>query len=106
METKKIKPFVTDGCSGGMSWFWKYILKKQLPWEEACIAHDKKYWCGGTCNMRKSADYALLRAVVQTGHPYFAMVMYVAVRAFGSPWMPLPWRWGFGYEYGHGYNHG
>ena len=106
METKEIKPFATDGCSGGMSWFSKHILKRQLPWEDACIVHDEKYWRGGTRNMRKSADADLLRAVVQTGHPYCAMVMYVTVRVFGSPWMPLPWRWGFGYEYGHGYNHG
>lgn len=98
METSKLKPFTTDGCSGGVSWFWKTILKRVLPWENACVKHDKKYWRGGTKDMRKAADLVLFQEVTKSGYPNCAILMFVAVRLFGSPW-----RWGFGYEYGHGY---
>lgn len=98
-----LKPFATDGCSGGMSWFWRNILKRSLPWEGACVAHDKQYWQGGTKHMRKEADVSLMQEVKRSGHPYCAMLMFAAVRIFGSPWLPFAWRWGFGYKYGRGY---
>ena len=103
METSKLKPFATDGCSGGMSWFWRVILKRSLPWENTCVAHDKKYWCGGTKEMRKAADVSLMQEIERSGHPYYAILMFVLIRVFGSPWLPFPWRWGFGYKYGCGY---
>lgn len=98
-----LKPFVTDGCSGGMSWFWKHVLHKKLPWERACVVHDKRYWIGGTREMRRKADCELMGHVAISGHPVWAVLMYIAVRIGGSPWLPFPWRWGFGWKYGRGY---
>jgi len=97
------KPFISDGCSGGMSWFYKHVLRRRLPWEKACVVHDRKYWLGGTPGMRKTADAALMRAVIRAGYPYCAILIFLAVRVFGSPYLPFPWRWAFGYRYGTGY---
>ena len=49
--------FTTDGCSGGMSWFWRNVLGHAPPWEGYCIDHDKKYWEGGTKRDRQIAGY-------------------------------------------------
>ncbi|MDO4561400.1 MAG: hypothetical protein Q4C86_10675 [bacterium] len=86
-----------------MSWFWKNILRKDEPWRAACVAHDRAYWRGGTQAQRLQADIRLRASVAGTGHPVWAFLMFWAVRVFGSPYLPLPWRWGFGQPYGGGY---
>lgn len=99
----EIKPFTTDGCSGGMSWFWKTFFRKLPPWEKCCIAHDKAYWRGGTKEQRKKADRKLQECVTKKGYPRMGKLMYHAVQLGGSPLLPLPWRWGYGYNYYKGY---
>ena len=84
-----------DGCSGYMSIGWRFCFKKDPPWEGCCDKHDQPYAKGGTAAERKAADVALLRCVVDTGHPWWAVVMYIGVRMGGVPWLPTPWRWGF-----------
>ena len=84
-----------DGCSGGMSLAWRWLFKCPPPWEGCCDAHDQPYAEGGTASQRKAADVHLLRCVIATGHPWWAVLMFIMVRLGGVPWLPLPWRWGF-----------
>ncbi|MEG7522336.1 MAG: hypothetical protein M3H12_04455 [Chromatiales bacterium] len=88
-----------DGCSGGMSFFWKNVLGKTPPWEGCCDAHDQRYAVGGTEEQRWQADLELKACVTNKGHPNWASVMWVMVRMGGVPWLPLPWRWGFDTTY-------
>lgn len=94
-----IKPFTSDGCSGGMSWLWNKLFGHPPEWENECFLHDIKYWIGGSAKDRQNADLGLYIGVVNSGHPHIAFLMYIAVRIGGSAYLPLPWRWG----YGHGY---
>lgn len=84
-----------DGCSGGMSKLWRLLFRKAPPWEGCCDIHDQPYASGGSAKARMIADIALLRCVALSGHPYWAIAMFVAVRIGGVPWLPTPWRWGF-----------
>lgn len=93
------RPFATDECSGGMSWIWRRLTGRALPWAAECIEHDRAYWQGGTAKDRREADAWLLAGVSASGHPYWGMVMFLAVRVGGCPWWPLPWRWNYGWKY-------
>ncbi len=76
----QIKPFSTDGCSGGLSEGWRIVGEalplfrseygETPPWEHCCITHDKRYWRGETDNgyaKRKQADEVLRQCVIDTG---------------------------------------
>lgn len=75
-----IRPFTTDGCSGGLSAGWEYFSDKfvsfskqfgqQPPWQQCCVEHDKAYWQGETrngYNLRLQADNQLKSCVEDTG---------------------------------------
>lgn len=100
------EPYVSDGCSGGMSWFWRKVLRSEPPWEGCCFTHDLAYRTGGTRKERSLADLAMLVCVATNGHPIWAFVMWVAVRVGGHPLWPTPYRWGFGCKYPHLYTKG
>jgi hypothetical protein len=108
------KPFVTDGCSGFMSFVWRLLFKTATPWEGLCVDHDKAYWRGGDKSLRLEADSKLMQGVATKGHPYWACLMFVGVRLGGVWWLPFPsvrlvngkWhfsfdgvRWGWGWRY-------
>ncbi len=92
-------PVKYDGCSGGMSFFWKKLTGKPPPWEGCCDAHDQPYAKGGTRSDRLEADSKLRKCVSDNGHPIWAFLMYYGVRMGGSPRFPFPWRWGFNKPY-------
>lgn len=94
-----LKPFETDGCSGGMSALWRWLTGVNPPWEGHCIEHDKAYWQGGTKGARRNADLMLMARVTLQGYPFWAFVMYVGVRFGGHPLLPTSWRWGYGYDW-------
>ena len=94
-----IKPFTTDGCSGGMSASWRLIFRRAPPWEGECVEHDRAYHAGGTRAERVEADRILAAAVTRLGYPIIAAAMFYAVRVGGHPWWPVPWRWGYGYPW-------
>jgi hypothetical protein len=96
-------PFTTDGCSGGMTWAWRVIARRDPPWEGACVKHDRAYWAGGSALQRRSADRLLMERVTRSGHPIIAFVMWCAVRVGGHPLLPLSWRWGYGWKFPRGY---
>ena len=86
------KPFTTDGCT----FCPDNLFGKDV--SRVCIEHDMQYWRGGSREERKMADIKLRDGVNKIIYPlgYF---MYLAVRAFGHPKVPGPWRWGYGFEY-------
>ncbi len=108
------KPFETDGCSGFMSFLWQVMFSYKPPWEGCCIKHDKAYWQGGDLSLRLKADSKLMQDVASKGHPYWAILIFLAVRIGGQWWLPFPsvkkvsgkWkftfdgvRWGYGFPY-------
>ena len=97
--TQSIKPFTTDGCSDFPDGTPSH---KQL-WRKCCIAHDIKYWAGGTFDERLQADLELHACVRSVGEPAVADLMLAGVRVGGSPWRPTSYRWGYGWPYTNGY---
>jgi hypothetical protein len=95
----KLNPFTTDGCSD----FPNGTLKQRHLWLHCCIAHDKKYWAGGTAEERMQADRDLRACVAAVGEPAIATLMLAGVRVGGSPYWPTTFRWGYGWPYGRGY---
>lgn len=93
------KPAFGDGCSGGMSWFHRNVLGEPPKWESCCVTHDRAYAKGGTADERLAEDQKLYACVTGMGYPLAAGVMWVAIRPFGHPFFPLPWRWGFELSY-------
>ena len=95
----QLKPFTTDGCSE----FPDGTPQHKNLWLKCCVAHDKKYWAGGTYEERLDADKELRACVQSVGEPVIAEVMLAGVRVGGSPWWPTTFRWGYGWPYTHGY---
>lgn len=75
-----IRPFESDGCSGGLSDAWAYVaqavpavrqsLGARPPWQHCCVEHDRVYWQGETkqgYQLRLEADKALQVCVEQSG---------------------------------------
>lgn len=77
-------PFVTDGCSGGLSSTWAVVAdvfpgfaeahEGRPPWEDCCVAHDRLYHnaAGATeaeqsFDARLAADEALRACVIAGG---------------------------------------
>jgi hypothetical protein len=102
-KTQPIKPFETDGCSGGMSWLWRNVARRLPPWEAHCVEHDKAYWRGGNQEARQKADLKLAAGVMQSGYPIMSSLMYYAVRLCGHPKLPFSWRWAYGRNKKRGY---
>ena len=93
------KEFETDDCSGGMSWLYKKLTKKRVPWADECVRHDIDYHAGGTSAQRLAADQTLMHGVADAGYPRWGLAMFVAVRIGGVAWLPTSYRWGFGKPY-------
>lgn len=101
-----MKPFTTDGCSGGMTWCWRAATGKPPPWNGACVEHDYAYWQGGTKRQRAIADGLLMVRMIARGHTMLGLLMWVCVRVGGHPLLPLSWRWGYGHPWPHSYTEG
>jgi len=101
-----LTPFVSDGCSGGLSSVWNTLpeaLAGALPFEACCIAHDRSYHFGGEeqtaragYDARLAADRTLQTCVAENGGQVVADAMFHAVRLGGGPCSGLSWRWGYG----------
>jgi hypothetical protein len=99
------KPFITDGCSGFMSFLFRVFLRKAPPWEGGCVEHDRAYWAGGPTYLRLEADSRLMQYVAANGHPWWAAAMFIGVRIGGVSWIPFPsvrqveGKWTFAWDY-------
>lgn len=143
LETAKqqyeLTEFVTDGCSGNVSKGWttaitqlskvsnafaeKYAGTEVIPFEEACVEHDRAYHRGeGGYTARLKADNELRSAIIKYGientdtiqtrtgldNPEEALFLYElvaesvyrGVRLGGAPCTGQPYAWGYGYNGG------
>jgi hypothetical protein len=83
----RFDPTKSDGCT----------LAPDGWWRSACVAHDEKYFYGGSSEDRLRADRELRDAMIRLGAPKLvAHIYYYGVRAGGAAGTGLPWRWGFG----------
>ena len=94
-----IKEFHTDYCTC----YPEGTKQNPEAWKSCCISHDSLYWIGGIKAERKRADSLLKVCVGLSGYPRKGEKMYRIVRLFGSPYLPLSWRWGYGWHFGCGY---
>lgn len=83
-EDAEPKPFVSDGCSGGLSLGWAFFSStfpalaekhgSHPPWEGCCLAHDRLYHKASSTaespeqsfEARLAADNELRRCVIET----------------------------------------
>ena len=82
-----VRPFETDGCSGGLSSSWRMVAdifpkfgalyEEHPPWEYCCVTHDRAYHNAGgaqqaeaSFNARLSADDALRACVKEHGETH------------------------------------
>jgi len=83
-EGAELAPFVSDGCSGGLSSGWGFFSStfpalaekhgSHPPWENCCVAHDRLYHAAGPANAsakqsfeaRLAADGELRLCVIET----------------------------------------
>lgn len=80
-----------DGCSAGISASWRAILKRNPPFHQCCLDHDRLYAAGGSTDTRDTADHNLFTCVSQYDLAA-ATVMWLAVKFGGQPFFPLDWR--------------
>lgn len=101
-KTGPFDPKKSDGCTV-LSKPYKWITGKKLSFRACCMSHDEKYWYSGTKEQRQEADADLRECVKCSGNGkgcikrtilwVLSWVMYAAVRVFGSPLLPTPFRW-------------
>ena len=86
-DTLKIpEGFVSDGCSHFPNGDYR----------DCCVAHDVKYYYGGSWRERWRSDNELRKCVAAKNHKVLSVMMWLGVRTFGVPWLPTKFRWGFG----------
>ena len=91
----KLTNFKSDGCSGGLSQGWKWLMGHPPFFESCCIWHDYEYDIGGTEADRWAADYELFKCVYDRS-PIWAYIIFIAVRIGGK--YRFVWKWNK-YEY-------
>lgn len=138
-EVHEIEPFVTDGCSGNVSDAWvvavkgvsdilpsigeRYKTAQEIPFEYACVEHDRAYHLGeGGYVGRLKADMVLRDEIIQYAithtseikqrlgldtdeaaiflYESIADAVYHGVRLGGAPCTGMPYAWGYGYNGG------
>jgi len=88
--------FTTDACS---LWLNRIFSND---FTDICIEHDIEYWKGGSAEDRKAAD-SILRENINSRVPFVGDIMYIVIRVFGHPLVPVPWRQGYGFKYPYTY---
>lgn len=137
-EKMKLSEFETDGCSGNISNIWNTSVQNiseisedfrdkykdsKVPFEYACIEHDKKYHAGeggyvgrliADNNLRndiisyaiKNADEIVKNSKINTKEEVIFMfdlmaeAIYRGVRIGGAACSNEPYAWGYGYGSG------
>ena len=72
-----------DGCSGGVSWFYRKFLRREVSFLYCCDEHDLAYEEGGSKDDRRLADRRFRECMKESGRPFKAWLFWVFVRAGG-----------------------
>ena len=138
-DSYQLAPFESDGCSGGISKNWntvvenyaklsdsfseEYVDLNAVPFESACIKHDRFYHAGvGGYAGRLEVDNQLRMEIIQYGidnatviqqrtglatqeqairlYELIAEAVYTGVRLGGAPCTEETYAWGYGYNRG------
>lgn len=90
-----LSSFETDFCTN-----YKEGTRSQPDlWKHCCLVHDMHFWAGGNKQNRYDSDVELKSCIEETGSPYVARLMYLAVRA-GS-YSPIKYsnkKWNHGWK--------
>jgi len=101
--------FQSDGCSGGLSEWWKRLFHSETPIEPCCFDHDVEYHFGSgpdasaweNFRERTGADWRFfvcsLRRPGLTAK-LLAPVVFIAVRIGGGRYWHRSYSWGFGWK--------
>jgi len=139
-QSHQLSTFTSDGCSGGISKNWatgienfsslsnsiasEYSNLYSVPFEAACVKHDRLYHAGtGGYSGRLVADNQLRLDIMQYGidraseiqqrtglarpeqaiylYEVIAETVYRGVRLGGAPCTGEPYAWGYGYNNGN-----
>jgi hypothetical protein len=89
----KLKPFISDGCTGFVDGTWD---RPDL-WKHCCFEHDLRYWFGGTERSLDSTDLELRSCVLDVAGESWANAIYRGVRlGHHSPVKSkFHWSWGW-----------
>lgn len=90
-----LNAFETDGCSAYPDGF---PHTSENEWLHCCMAHDMKYWIGGTYEEKQQADAELGLCVSEATNDYHGPLMEFGVSIGGSAFFNTSWRWGYGWE--------
>jgi hypothetical protein len=94
-----IKPFKSDGCSGGWPDVWKNKAGKKVSLYKECLRHDLHYWAGypGEDIAKFLADVELMTSVVlKTKRVKLGITMFIGVIFGGSEKFNTSFKWSFG----------
>lgn len=85
---------IMNGCSGGLSRFYKKFFDKDISCRYCCDEHDMAYYEGGSSADRKLADRRLQKCAAQAGRSGGSLgkawrwlrswIIYLAVRVAGG----------------------
>ena len=54
----------SDGCDGGIEWYYRRFKKKESPHKFCCDLHDYEYACGGFNPINRwKADWRFLKCI-------------------------------------------
>ena len=73
---QETRPFETDGCTMSPDG----TPSRPELWKECCVAHDLKFWGGGTKEERKEADSALKGCVKEKAGAAIANIFFAGVK--------------------------
>ncbi len=88
-----LKEFKTDNCT----MFVDGTVKNPNAWKHCCVDHDLRYWFGGSKAERSLTDKRLRKCVRNTGHKYYAKLMYRSVRIGRHSPVKNKYKWGWGW---------
>ncbi len=91
----QISNFSTDGCSAYPD---GNPLTEVNEWVHCCIAHDMRYWIGGTAEEKQIADENLRQCIAAETTENHGKVMELGVAIGGTPYLETSWRWGYGWN--------
>ena len=83
-QAQPSKPY-KDGCSFGISRYWRTVLGYPPPWEKCCDIHDMAYEKEGSSTDRALADRNLGVCINRMGYPQVGPIYHIGTAILGQP---------------------
>lgn len=86
-----LRPFTSDGCTFSPDG----LPRRPVLWRECCVAHDLRFWGGGSRTHRQDADQKLKSCVENKAGATIAKLFFTGVQLGSlSPWKFPAKKWG------------